>query len=109
MKTLGILLFCLAALGLVDAIREEISGTVRILAPGRYTRVREVKKVENPRDYRNLMTYQWVRFGTFVGAGLFCFHIIKRSEETDPFSPNFKGKEALDDLSTYLDQEKEKR
>ena len=68
-----------------------------------------VNRSEDPKGFRNLMLYQWVRAPLALCAGLFILGLCNRADRTDPFSPDFAGNQALDELNRTLTEEQAKR
>ncbi|MES2569019.1 MAG: hypothetical protein V4710_03070 [Verrucomicrobiota bacterium] len=68
-----------------------------------------VKQAEDPQGFRDLMLYQWVRAPLALCAGLFILGLCRRADRIDPFSPDFAGNQALDELNRTLTEEQAKR
>lgn len=75
--------------------------------PGRYTRPVEDRDV-HPVLYRDLMFYEWMCPVLFFLGGSTILGIVRWANRSDPFSPSFSGKKALDDCERVLDNELEK-
>ena len=67
-----------------------------------------VKRDENPRDFRSLMTYKWIRAPLFLCAGLLLLGFCHRADRLDPFSPDFATNAKNDALDKTPTDEKEK-
>ena len=99
----GLLLFVLA-------LNDEQRGIASVIPPRAYTGVRyTAKKVDDPTQFHNLMTYEWIRASLLLGAGIILLTMCRSADKTDPFSPRFAGKRELDELGEELNREKEKR
>ena len=48
-----------------------------------------VLRSNDPDDFENLMTYQWIRCFICLGIGAALHHIILRADQLDPFSPGY--------------------
>ncbi len=94
---------------LVDAIQEEHKGVAVVYSPGRSARKYMAARAEDPVYFRQLMVYEWVKAGMALGFSLFPFRLDRRLDRTDPFSKNFAGKDALDDLDRVLADEERRR
>jgi hypothetical protein len=76
--------------------------------PSRYSHPVE-KRDQNPEQFRHLMGYEWMCAAVILCGGIVIRGIAARGERSDPFSPNFGGKRALEDCEKQLDQELRKR
>jgi hypothetical protein len=99
---LGIVLLAFAA-------RDEQRGIASVVPPERYGRRIIISKADDPKQFRNIMIYQWLRDGLVLGAGLVLYRMCRRADRLDPFSPDFAGNAELDDLGKTLDEEEKKR
>ena len=102
----GLILFGICLLG--DAAWDEHRGIAEAANWGRAAPA-VVDRAENPKGFRSLMVYQWVRAPLILCAGLFILGLCRRADRTDPFSPDFAGNEALDDLNRTLTEEQDRR
>ncbi len=93
---------CLLALALLDEHRGE---TVMRRRYTSYT----IKRGENPERFRDAMHYKWGRGAVWVCCGWIILGICRRADRSDPFSPDFAGNDALDELHKSLDREEERR
>ncbi len=93
----------LGGLSLADAVRDQIKGKVEAVRPGRNAKAHVVLRAEDPKRFRNLMNYQWVRSFVFGFAGVGLLLVGRRVDACNPFSPHFKGGKAIDELGEYLD------
>jgi hypothetical protein len=102
--------FFLIGLGLwffVDAGRDEWREIAEAISPrGGETMV--IPKADDPEQFRNLMVYQWWRGVVVLIAGMVILGIVRRADRLDPFSPDFRGSNALDELDQSL-KEQERR
>src|SRR5271168_4368217 len=57
-----------------------------------------VKKADNPKQYRDLMTYEWLDVIGALGAGIILLCMCRRADKLDPLSPDFAGNPELDEL-----------
>ena len=55
------------------------------------------------------MTYQWYRGPLFIFGGFIILGLCRRADRTDPFSPDFAGSDALDNLNRALTEEEKRR
>lgn len=67
-----------------------------------------IAKQDDPKQFRNLMFYEWLRGPVFIGGALIILGICRRADRVDPFSADFAGNAALDDLQRELTAEQEK-
>jgi len=107
MKKIAIALFALSALWGVLAVKAEITGTVTVSSSRRLPKT--YSKADSSAEFRQAMTFYWIRFPLPGLAGFFLLWLIRRQDRLDPFSPHFQGSAALDELSEHLDKELEKR
>jgi hypothetical protein len=100
----GLVLLCAAA-------RDEHRGVAEAGSPSRYGAVHMniISKRIDPKNFRNLMEYEWGRGAVFLCGGLILLNFIRRMDRLDPFSPNFEGNSALDELNRTLTEEEERR
>ena len=109
----GLILLGIFLLG--DAAYDEHRGIAEAASPdGLLTGVSTsapnvVKRDENPQSFRNLMLYQWLRSPLALCAGLIILGLCRRADRVDPFSPDFAGNDALDELNRTLTDEEQKR
>jgi hypothetical protein len=83
---------------------DEIAGETNI-PRGRSATIypeRRLKKAEDPGQFRNLITYKWIRALACVGGGLVLLAIARRADRLDPFSPDFSGNTALEEWGDSL-------
>lgn len=109
MRILAYLLLLYGFLLFADAIRDEQRGIAEAASPSRFVRVNVARRDENPRDFQNLMFYQWGRAGITIAAGMVILAMFRRADTHDPFSRKFTGSSSLDELGHSLDAESEKR
>lgn len=105
-KIFGYLLILIGLFCLVDAAYDQYRGVAS-------TSTRSSQYIEKKADknslFQNLMIYQWGRGFLFFSGGLIILGICRRSDCQDPFSPNFSGSPAIDELNRSLTEEEEKR
>ncbi len=65
-------------------------------------------RAEDPKRFRELMTYHWVGGAIFVAAGFIMLGIYRRADRSDPLSSDFAGSAALDELDRTLAKEAKK-
>ncbi len=100
---LGVILFALAA-------NDEQRGIASVAPWGGFNGVvYTANKADDPKQFHNLMTYQWIRASLVLASGIIFLEICRRADRIDPFSKHFAGKRELDELEKELDHEKEKR
>lgn len=104
----GIFLLGDAAWDAHRGVAEAVSPS-RMISHGSVSQVVKASRAEQPRDFANLMFYQWARAGVFLGAGLLIRGLWRRAEKSDPFSPDFVGQRSLDKLGEALMKEEERR
>lgn len=109
MRLLAYILFGFGLIYLADAAYDENRGVADVVSPTGYGHRFAVKRAEDPEQFRNLMAYQGVRGTLFLMGGFISLGICRRADRCDPFSPDFAGKPALDDLNRSLTEEDEKR
>jgi hypothetical protein len=107
MKWLAYGLLLLSVIFLADGIQETITGQVEAHAPR--GGVRRADRATQPEEFRNLMNYQWARGGLTAAVGLICLGLKRRNDLLNPFSPNFKGNTALDELGEILDEKNSRK
>jgi hypothetical protein len=91
-----------------DAVREQQRGIARAARLGRGG-VSEARRIDDPKAFEGLMFYQWARAGLTVLAGMTILGMCRRADLHDPFSEQYHGSAALDELGKTLDEEKEQR
>lgn len=93
---------------LIDAVQSQRSGVARAVVPGsRYNIVETAKRAEDPKAFENLMRYQWSEASIILFVGIVVLMKVRREDSLDPFSENFAGSAAIDELERTLN-EKEK-
>jgi hypothetical protein len=108
MRSLAYLLIALGSILLLLAAYDEHREIASVMAPSRSMILIIVKKSDNPQEFRNLMTYQWLRGFFLLGAGVIILGIVRRADRLDPFSPDFVGKTEVDKLGQMLDEKKKR-
>jgi len=109
MKLLAYVLIAFTVLLIIEATRQQISGRADVLAPGRSIQRFTAERDSQPEQYKNLMTYQWIRAVLPGCAALFLLHLIRRQDQLDPLSDSFQGSAAVDELGKYLDDQKKNK
>lgn len=110
MRSVAYLLVCLGVLLLITAAYSEHSGIAMAMAPTELSTIVSVaKQTENPEEFRNLMTYEWLESGLTVLAGVVILAFVRRADTLDPLSDRFSGSDAIDELERTLKQEEERR
>jgi len=106
MKLFAYVLLAFTVLLIIEATRQQISGHADVMSPGRSFQRNIAERDSQPEQYRNLMTYQWIRAVLPGCAALFLIHLIRRQDRLDPLSDSFQGTAAIDELGKYLDDKK---
>ena len=109
MRIVAYILILVGLMCLVDAARDEHRGIASARSPSRSARLHIVSRAEDPEQFRGLMAYQWVRGPLALLGGLIILGICRRADRLDPFSPDFAGSDALDELNRALTEEEQKR
>jgi len=109
MRALAYILILIGLIYVADAAYDENRGIAEAVTPGRGSHREFVARDENPEKFRNLMTFQWYRGPIFAFGGFIILGICRRADRHDPFSPDFAGSKALDDLNSALDEEEKRR
>ena len=96
---------------LASAARQQITGHARVIAPTRYgwTHPTRVDRATDPQGFHDAMAYWWIVSALPGCLGIVGLRMIRRFDRLDPFSPDFQGSQALDELSDELDREQEKK
>lgn len=103
MKALAYTLLVVSLFMLWTAASQEFSGQAVEQSPGESVVEHRENRDANPQSFRNLMTYKWLAASLTGLAGLFLLSLIRNQNRVDPFSPEFQGADAVDELSA-LDQ-----
>jgi hypothetical protein len=101
------LLLAIGVLKILVAWEAEQKGLVYTRG-GRRSLPKLVKRVDNPDEFRNLMTARCLEAMFWVAGGMTIRGFVRRQERLDPMSPSFQGQKALDDLGKWLDNENDK-
>jgi len=109
MKILAYTLIVVSLFMLWAAASQESSGHAEAQSPGPSFVEHRENRDANPQSFRNLMTYQWLAASLAGLAGLFLLSLIRSQNQVDPFSPDFQGSDAVDELSATLDEQLKKR
>lgn len=107
MKALAWFFMVLGALELISIGVEELSGIAYLpgyRAPGEY-----VRKEDRPDRFHDAISYGALYSFLFLALGFSMWEAARRSEKSDPSSPDYAGSKALDDWSKALDEEAERR
>jgi len=103
----ALILFGCLALGM--AAYDEHRGIASAGNRGVAVMLPKIKRDEDPKLFRSVMTYEWL-FGTFwICAGLVTSGILRRADKIDPLSATFVGRDALEELDATLDKEQRQR
>ena len=105
MRPLGYLIILIGCVLLLLAARDQRHGSTSVIAPGRSVLTVSASRSENPQEFHNLMTYQWIRGLLLLGLGAVIINICRSADRTDPFSPRFAGKDEVKALRRILDEE----
>jgi len=109
MKALAYTLIAVSLFMLWSAASQEFSGQAVAQSPDNSFVEHRENRDTNPQSFRNLMTYQWLAASLTGLAGLFLLSLIRSQNRVDPFSPEFQGADAVDELSVTLDQLKKRK
>jgi hypothetical protein len=109
MKRTAYLLIALGLFLFAYAANDEHRGIASV-TPSAFNGVTHTAyKVDDPKQFGNLMFYEWLRAFLWSGAGIILLRMCRRANKLDPLSPDFQGNPELDELGKELDQEREKR
>jgi hypothetical protein len=110
MKWLAYGLLIFGAIYLASAVDFERRGVAMVYTPSRYASLpKVVKREDDPEYFRKAMTYVWYQAGGTFLLGALILAMLRRQDETDPFSEHFGGKETIDELERTLDEEEQRR
>ena len=109
MRLLAYFLVAVGIFFLTIAARDEHQGVTSASSPRGAGQPTIIAKAENPKQFRNLMIYEWLRGPIFICGALVILGICRRADRLDPFSPDFAGNAALDDFQRQLTAEQEKQ
>jgi hypothetical protein len=104
-------LILVGLLQLADAAYDEQRGVAAAVSPGGVSAplLYVIKRADDPEGFRSLMFYQWSQGPAVLLAGFWILGLSRRANRVDPFSPDFAGNQALDDLNRTLTEEQAKR
>jgi len=108
-RVFAYLLILVGFVFLADAAYDEHGGVADVLSPGRGSQHHVIARADDPDQFRNLMAYQWLHGPLFLFAGFIILGFCRRANRLDPFSPDFAGSDALDDLNHTLTEEEKQR
>jgi len=103
MKFFAYGLIALTLVLIKQAVEQQISGHARLALFKQSPRQMTADRATDPEEFKNLMTYQWIRAVMPGSAGFFLLYLIRRNDRLNPLSPRFQGEKAIDDLSVELD------
>ena len=109
MRALAYLLVLLGCIFIADATYDEQQRGVANAVSPRGGRHYVISRADDPEQFRNLMAYQWLRGPLFLCGGFIILGFCRRADRLDPFSPDFAGSDALDDLNRTLTEEERRR
>ena len=110
MKWLACAFLIFGAIDLAAAVEYEYSGVAVVYSSQRGAPIPTViRRADDPKRFRSAMTYVWYLAGGTILPGVLILAWLRRQESLDPFSENFGGKSAIDDLGRALDKEEESR
>ncbi|MGA2869371.1 MAG: hypothetical protein ABSF34_09450 [Verrucomicrobiota bacterium] len=107
MKGVAYLLIGLSLMLLVSTAYDEYRGVASVTTRN-MARI-TVAKADDPGQFHDLITYEWIRAFVVMGGGAILLSICRSADRLDPFSPTFNGNDELDELGEELDREREKR
>ena len=67
-----------------------------------------VERTQDPKRFRNIMASEWILASIVVCIGFIFLGIDKKADRIDPFSTDFDGNDALDELDQKLTDEQKK-
>jgi hypothetical protein len=108
MRILAYFFILLGLVLLIRAARSENSGVSRAIGPGAGITYLVERREIDPKAFRALMNYQWIESTMPVLIGIVILGLLRRQEKLEPFSVDFAGTSAIDDLEKTLN-EKEHR
>jgi hypothetical protein len=108
MRSVAYLLLFYSLYNFGRAIYEQNQG-VATLRTMRGLREEVVAEQEDRERYRNLLSYRISRGAVFLVGGLIVLGIARRSEESDPLSPDFGAKMKDEPVDPALEEELRKR
>jgi hypothetical protein len=93
MRSVACLLILLAIYNFRKGVYDQERG-VATFQRGRGLEVQVIAKADDPEGFRNLISHRWTRGTVMLLGGLMVLGIARRSDASDPFSPDFgKGSE----------------
>ena len=90
------------------AARDEHRG-VAVVHVYEYGPPERATRAENPKRFRELMSWEWAEATICLLGGLVVLGIYRRLDRLDPLDPEFRATDALDDLDRNLDKEARQR
>lgn len=99
-------LILIGLLSLGGAVHDEWRGVADVSAPGRSMKRYVIARADDPRQFRNLMAYQWARGPLFLCGGLILRRLCRQADRLDPFSPDYVGSAAFKDEKRDSTEEK---
>lgn len=106
MKIFGIIILIFSGLLFLDALQEQISGEASAIGPTRTGKIYEANRTDDPENFKNLMTYQWVRAMLVLGLGYIFVATARQMDRSDIFSADYDHGRGMDELDAFLDSNK---
>lgn len=91
------------------AARDEHRGVAIVRLKGSYPYGERATRAENPKRFRELMSWEWGAATICLLSGLVILGIYRRIDQLDPLDPEFRGTDALNDLDRTLNKETRQR
>lgn len=107
MQRLAELFMIISIICYVFSAFAEINGSITVSS--RRTGMETYTRGESPKEFRCAMNFNWIASSIPALTGFLLLWFIRRQDRLDPFSSHFKGSQALNDLSDYLDRESKKQ
>ncbi|MGK0187518.1 MAG: hypothetical protein ACI9R3_003306 [Verrucomicrobiales bacterium] len=109
MRSFRFIAYVLIAVGVIDfaiAVHSEWTGTA--VAPRRHGPGKVIRREDDLSHFQRTVAYTWIRGVCVFCGGLFILGVVRAGERMDPFSDQFGGNDAIDELAAILAEEEEK-
>jgi hypothetical protein len=97
MRFIAYLLIFVGLIYLADATYDQYRGIASVRSPSRAATRNIASRAEKPKEFRNLMAYQWTRGSLILLAGIIILEICRHSDRHDPLSPDFGRSDSSDE------------
>jgi hypothetical protein len=97
MRFVAYVLILVGLIYLADAAYDQYRGIASAHPPSRSVGLHVASRAEKPKEFHNLMAYQWTRGSLTLFAGIIIFEICRHSDRHDPLSPDFARSDSIDD------------